>query len=308
MFMARRRSSVRCDSKSLLSFRFWLCGTAALLLAACSTGLKIGYSYADTLLLYTIDGYVGLTPEQEQLVKERSAALMTWHRSTQLRDYAQFIQETRRKLDGPITASDVLAFNREVNARLAALGERAAPELAQLAITLTPDQLARMERKLANDSSKARRELVQFAGKETLDERVRKIGERADYWFGSVNREQLQIVRNTLERRPDMSAWWIDERDRRQRELLSVLQRIQSERPGQATAASWLRAYFAQLQAPADPERKRAMEQFRANNAELVAQLINAATPDQRAMLSRRLSSFADEFAALAAERGGGAG
>lgn len=299
---------MRCDSKSLLSLRFWLSAAAALLLAACSTGLKIGYSYADTLLLYTIDGYVGLTPEQEQLVKERSAALMAWHRSTQLRDYAQFVQETRRKLDGPVTASDVLTFNREVNARLAALGERAAPELAQLAITLTPDQLTRIERKLTSDSSKARRELVQFAGKETLDERVRKIGERADYWFGSVNREQLQIVRNTLERRPDMSAWWIDERERRQRELLTVLQRIQSERPGEVTATRWLRAYFAQLQAPEDAERKRAIEQFRANNAELIAQLINAATPEQRAALSRRLSSFADEFAALAAERGGGPG
>jgi hypothetical protein len=308
MFMARRRSSVRCDSKSLRSFRFWLGAVAALLLAACSTGLKIGYSYADTLLLYTIDGYVGLTPEQEQLVKERSAALMAWHRSTQLRDYAQFVQETRRKLDGPVTASDVLTFNREVNARLAALGERAAPELAQLAITLTPDQLARIERKLTSDSSKARRELVQFAGKETLDERVRKIGERADYWFGSVNRDQLQIVRNTLERRPDMSAWWIDERERRQRELLTVLQRIQSERPGEAAATRWLRAYFAQLQAPEDTERKRAIEQFRANNAELIAQLINAATPEQRAALSRRLSSFAEEFAALASERSGPAG
>lgn len=299
---------MRCNSKSPLpSFRLWLAATAVLL-AACGTGLKIGYSYADTLLLYTIDGYVGLTPEQEQLVKERSAGIMSWHRSTQLRDYAQFIQETRRKLDGPVTAGDVLAFNREVNSRLAALGERAAPDLAQLAITLTPDQLARLERKLSSETSKARRELVQFAGKETLDERVRKIGERIDYWFGSVTREQLQLVRDTLERRPNMSAWWIDERERRQRELMAVLQRIQAERPGEATATSWLRAYFAQLHAPADPERKRAIEQFRAANAELVAQLINAATAEQRAALSRRLDSFADEFAALASERGGRAG
>jgi len=281
---------------------------AALLLAACGTGLKIGYSYADTLLLYTIDGYVGLTPEQEQLVKERSAALMAWHRSTQVRDYAQFIQDARRKLDGPITADDVVAFNREVNVRLAALGERAAPDLAQLAITLSSEQLARLERKLASESSKARRDLLQFAGKETVEERVRKVAERADYWFGSMTREQLQIIRNTLERRPDMSMWWIEERERRQRELVAVLQRIQSERPGEAAATRWLRAYFAQLQAPAEPERRRAMEQFRANNAEMVSQLINAATPEQRATLSRRLGSFADEFSALASERGGGAG
>ena len=42
--------------------------------------------------------------EQEQLVKERAGALVAWHRSTQLRDYAQLIETTRRKLDGPVTA------------------------------------------------------------------------------------------------------------------------------------------------------------------------------------------------------------
>jgi hypothetical protein len=95
----------------------------------------------------------------------------------------------------------------------------------------------------------------------------------------------------------------MDERERRQRELVSVLQRIQSEQPGEATATAWLRAYFAQLQSPADPERRRTIEEFRAGNAELVARLINAATADQKAALSRKLGSYAEDFVALASER-----
>ncbi len=234
------------------------------------------------LLLYTINGYVGLTPEQEQLVKERSATLLAWHRSTQLRDYAELLETSRRKLAGPVAATDVLEFNHAVNARLAALGERAAPDLAQLALTLTPEQLARLERKLDSDNSKARRELVQFAGKETLDERVKKYADRADFWFGSVSREQLELIRSSLARRPDNAAWWIDERERRQHELLSVLQRIQRERPGEAAATAWLRDYFMQLQNPPDPERRRAMEQFRATNAQLVAELSTPRRPSRR--------------------------
>ena len=294
---------MRRDSKSFAVLWAWLLLAAAAALSACSTGVRLGYEYADTLLLYTIDGYVGLTPEQEQLVKERSAALVAWHRSTQLRDYAELLETTRRKLAGPVSAADVLEFNHAVNARLAALGERAAPDLAQLALTLTPEQLARLERKLASDNSKARRELVQFAGKEAFDERVKKYAARADFWFGSVSREQVEIVRSALAQRPDNAAWWIEERERRQRELLRVLQRIQRERPGEAAATAWLRDYFMQLQNPPDPERGRAMEQFRATNAQLVAQLINAATPEQKAALSRRLAGFAEDFTALASER-----
>jgi hypothetical protein len=305
MFIVRRRFRLRSDSKSpLVSAGRWLLLAVALCLSACSTGVRLGYNYAETLVAYSLDGYVGLTDEQQQLVKERATALVAWHRSTQLRDYAQLIESTRRKLDGPVSASDVLAFNQAINARLAALGERAAPDLAHLALTLSPDQIARMQRKLANDNSKARRELVQFAGKESLDERVKKYAERADYWFGSLSREQLELVRASLAQRPDNAGWWIEERERRQRELLAVLQKIQAERPSETTATQWLRTYFAQLQSPPDPERRRGIEQFRAGNAELIAQLLNSATPEQKAALSAKLGSFAGDFVALAAERG----
>jgi hypothetical protein len=68
---------VRRDSKSFAVVRIWLLAAAAVILSACSTGVRLGYGHADTVLLYTINGYVGLTPEQEQLVKERSAALLS---------------------------------------------------------------------------------------------------------------------------------------------------------------------------------------------------------------------------------------
>ena len=294
---------MRIDSKSpLASLRRWLL-LAALLLASCSAGVRLGYNNADTLLVYTIDGYIGLSPEQEQLVKERAGTLIAWHRATQLRDYAQLVETTRRRLDGPVTAADVLAFSDAINARLAAVGARAAPDLAQLALTLTPEQIARMQRKLASDNAKARRELVQLAGKETLDDRARRYAERADFWFGSLTREQMEVVRASLAKRPDGAGWWLDERERRQRELIALVQRIQAERPSEEVATGWLRAYFAQLQLPADAERRARVIEFRAVNAELVAQLVNAATPEQKAKLSNRLASFAQDFVALASEK-----
>jgi hypothetical protein len=276
---------------------------AACALAACSTGVKLGYNNADTLLIYTLDGYVGLSSEQDALVRDRAGALLAWHRTTQLRETAQLFENARAKLAGPVTAADVLRFNAAINAQIAAVGEKAAPDIAQLALTLTPEQLTRIERKLATDSSKARRELVQFAGKESLEQRVQKYSERAEFWFGRLSPEQLAIVRDSLAKRPSNAAWWQDERERRQRELVALLQRIRNERPPEATAAIWLRAYFAALQAPPEPARRAAIEEFRQNNAELVAQLFNAATAEQKAQLARRLGGFADDLAALAGDR-----
>lgn len=283
-----------------------LLGLAALALAACSTGMRLGYNNADTLLLYSLGGYVSLTPEQEALVKERAGALVGWHRSTQLRDYAQFIEQARGKLAaGPVSAQEVLAFNEAINARMALIGERAAPDVARLALTLSPEQVERLQRRFADDAAKARREAVKSTDNGSPDERARKYVERAEYWFGSVTPAQRALLREELQRRPDGNAGWRAERERRQQELLRLLRRMQDERPDEATATAWVRRYFAQLREPPDAERRRELLALRTANAELIAQLVNSATPEQRATLSQRLAGFAEDFTALAAGRGG---
>lgn len=280
----------------------WLGLVLVLLLGACSA-IRIGYNNADSLIVYSLDDYLDLSSEQSSLARQRVSALMAWHRSTQLRDYALTIDAARAKLAGPVTASEVLAFNEAINSKLAALGDRAAPELAQLALTLTTAQLDRLGRKLTTDTSKARRELVRFAGKESLDDRVKKSAERVDDWFGSITPAQREMLRVALAEQPAAGEWWIAERERRQRELLAVLRRIQTEQPSVAVAATWLRDYFTELRSSPDPQRRAKTAEFRRSNAELIANLINSATPEQRAHMSAKLASYAEDFSALAEAR-----
>lgn len=280
--------------------RFLLLSTT-LLVAACSS-VKLGYNNADTLLVYSLDSYFDLDDRQQELASERVRALLGWHRSTQLAGYAQLLTDAQRTLHGRVTADDIGALQQQMNARLAALGERAAPDLAALALTLAPRQIERFAGKLANDSSKARRELVHFAGaRETLDARIDRYTERAATWFGSVNEEQARILRAAAAARAE--DWWLDERVRRQREMVQLLQRIHEDQPPAGEAAQRVREFFAQLAEPRDPARRAALAEYRRANAELLARVINAATPDQRAVLTRKLRGYAEDFTALAAAR-----
>lgn len=291
-----------------------LLAVAAVALAACSAGMRLGYNNADTLLLFSAGRYVSLTSEQEALVRERTSALLAWHRTTQLRDYAQLVDDARRKLAGPVTPQDVLAFNDAVNARLARVGERAAPDLAQLALTLTPEQVGQLQRKFSEDAAKEQRDGERAAARPVAartdardpraEERLSKLLERTADWFGSVTPEQRALLQAAAARSVDDQAGWSAERARRQQALLRLLKRIRAERPDEATATAWTRAYLAQLSAPADAERRAQVQAMRAANAELLAGLINIATPEQRAVLSRKLAGFAEDFSALAAARG----
>ena len=286
--------------------RRFLLLSATLLLAACSQ-VKLGYDHADTLLAYSLDSYLDLDDEQQRLARERIGALHRWHRATQLPGYVQLLNDAQKKVAGPVTSADVREFNAGVNRSLAAIGEQAAPDLARLALTLKPAQVDHLAGKLARDTSKARRELVGFAGAESVEQRAERYADRAEDWFGTVSRSQRELIRASLARRPDAQEAWMQERERRQRELVAVIARIRAEQPPPETATAWLREYFAQLAEPRDPERRARLALMRESNAELVAKLINSATPAQRAVLAKKLRGYAADLDALAAKAGGAA-
>lgn len=281
--------------------RRFVLASVSLLLTACSS-LQLGYNNADTLLAHSLDSYLALDDEQQQLARERIGALHRWHRSTQLGGYAQLLADAQRKVAGPVSATDVREFGAAMNRQLAAIGEQAAADLARLALTLQPAQIERLDEKLARDASKARRELVRSTGAESLDQRVDRYVERAQEWFGTLSAAQRQLIRESFAQRPDAQESWVQERERRSRDLVAVLSRIRAERPPLDTAAGWLRDYFAQLDEPRQPERRAHRARQRQDHAELLAQLVNSASLAQRAALVKRLRGHAADFNALAAQ------
>jgi len=279
--------------------RRFVLASVALLAAACSQ-LQLGYNNADTVIAYSLDSYLDLDDEQERLARSSIAALHRWHRATQLPGYVQLLDEAQKKVAGPVTPADVREFNAGMRRALMAIGEQAAPDLARLALTLKPAQVDRLAERLARDTSKARRELVRFAGPESLEQRVERYVEQAEDWFGTLTPAQRATIRASLERRPEAQEAWMRERESRQRELVAVMARIRAEQPPLATATAWLREYFAQLAEPRDPQRRARLATYREENAELVAQLVNSATPAQRAALAKRLRSYAADLSTLA--------
>ncbi len=263
--------------------------------------MRLGYNNADTLALIQLDSYLDLTPDQEQTVKERINTLLAWHRSTQLRDYATFIDKARAKITGQVTTADVIEFNQQLNARMLTAGDKAAPDIAHLALTLTPEQIDRAAKKIANDANKARREFVR-AEKDSGTERTKKYAERAESWFGKLTDEQREIIGKSLGSRPTDATWWIDERERRQREFVALLRKVQADRPSEEVAARWFRTYFSHLNVAPDAERRARAESYRRGSAELIAQLINRATPEQRAALDKKLNDYAQDFKSLAGQ------
>jgi len=282
-----------------------------LAVAACSS-LRLGYNNADTLALYSLDRYFDLDDAQESLARERMRALIDWHRSTQLADYAQLLDAMQRRLDvsasSPLTADEVLALQAQMSERLLTLGRQVAPDLALLARSLSAEQMAYFTAKLAADNAKLRKEREQAAqrGSSSAEEmnagRIKRSLERARDWLGPLTREQEALIREAALRRPDGEQRWLDERERRQRMLVAVLDRLRSSQITPAARAALITDYFSELAEPAQPERRAAVAAMRESNAQLISRLLNSATPAQKAQLIDRLRGYAEDFTVLASQ------
>ncbi|MRX07009.1 hypothetical protein GJ697_04075 [Pseudoduganella sp. FT25W] len=272
-------------------------------LAACSS-LRLAYNNGDTLLYWWIDGYVDLTSDQKSVVKEDIDKLFHWHRKTQLNDYAQILQTAQRQLAAGVTQADLQTDFDEIKKRTEALLLKATPELAELARSLQPDQIATLERKFAANNAEFRKKNMRGDREAQQTFRYKKSMEQFELWFGSFSSEQEAQIRKASDARPLDNNIWLDERMRRQNNILAAVRRVQSEKLGkeatQALIQGLIKDGFQRLETS---ERKAFFDSYEDANLKLVLTVIQLATPAQKAHAQRRMQGWIDDFRSLAADQ-----
>ena len=275
----------------------------ALLLAACSS-LRLAYNNGDTLLYWWLDAYVDFDSEQKAEVKQDIDNLFRWHRKTQLQDYAQVLQHAQQQLKGNPTQADLLADYQDVRRRTQALLVKAAPDIAELALSLKPEQLEQMEKKFTKNNAKFRRENMRGDAEEQNKFRYKKSMEQFELWFGGFSREQEAVIRRASDARPLDNALWLDERIRRQRNILSLARRIMQEKPSKEVAVGWITDLIRQSFERMDQgERKAFFDAYTNSTVELVHTVIRIATPEQKEHAQKRMAGWIKDFNVLAAEQ-----
>jgi hypothetical protein len=274
----------------------------ALLLAACSS-LRLAYNNGDTLLYWWLDAYVDFDSEQKSDVKEDINNLFRWHRKTQLQDYVQVLQHAQGQLKGNVTQADLLADYQDVRRRTQALLTKAAPDIADLALSLKPEQLELMEKKFAKNNDKFRRENMRGDAEQQNKYRYKKSMEQFELWFGSFSREQEETIRRASDARPLDNALWLDERLRRQRGILNLARKIMQEKPSRDVAVGWINELIKQSFERMDQgERKPFFDNYTNSTVGLVHTVIRISTPEQKAHAQKRMQGWVNDFNALAAE------
>ncbi|NYE62543.1 Skp family chaperone for outer membrane proteins [Duganella sp. 1224] len=272
-------------------------------LAACSS-LRLAYNNGDTLLYWWIDGYVDLTSDQKEWVKDDIDRLFQWHRKTQLQDYVQILQTAQRQLAAGPTQADLQNDFDEIKKRTEALLLKATPELAELARSLQPDQIATLERKFAANNADFRKKNMRGDRDAQQRFRFKKSMEQFELWFGDFTSEQEAAIRKASDARPLNNEIWLDERIRRQNNILAAVRKVQSEKLGKEATQTVIQGLIKDgFQRLETSDRKPFFDSYEEANLQFVLTVINLTTQQQKAHAQRRMQGWIDDFRALAANQ-----
>jgi hypothetical protein len=274
----------------------------AILLAACSS-LRLAYNNADTLLYWWLDAYVDFDSSQKAEVKQDIDEFFRWHRKTQLQDYVHMLQKAQRQLHANPTPADLMADYIDIRDRTEALLLRSAPEIAEIALSLKPEQLATMEKKFAKNNADFRKKNMKGDAQEQNKFRFKKSMEQFELWFGDFSSEQEAIIRKASDARPLDNALWLDERMRRQLKIINLARRIMNEQPSKQVATQWveelIRSGFDRF---GISERKTFFDSYTHSTVDLIHTVVRIATPKQKEHAHKRMAGWIKDLNTLAGQ------
>lgn len=282
----------------LRSFRL---AVALILLAAafagCMSMVGLGYGHAESVAAWKADQYFDLDGLQKDVFGARFSRLYAWHRFEQLPDYVHFLEDARNRVRNGLAPRDVEWFVEGMRTRYRTLVKRASPDAAELLATLRPEQIENLQRRWRHDNDKfADEHRLRGSLEDRRRARAKRIIGQVRNWTGSLTGEQEARIRALSDALPDIDRLRHEDRVRRQREFVQILELRRGDREKfTARLAHWL----ANWEEGRNPEYVRLADENWEQRIELYLAIDRMLTPEQRNNVLTRLRSHIGEFARL---------
>jgi len=264
---------------------------ALLALAGCSA-TQLVYDNGATLLRWRATSYLDVHGAQAKDLDRRIEKFLAWHRAVALPQYAQLAQACARRVERGVTRADLDWGYDALRAQLDEGLRAAARELAPMMDGLTPEQIAHLEQRIAEDNEKFAEEHLEGDEATRRARRMQQNLTRLEEWIGTLSAAQRAAVRRYSETAPLTGALRARDRRRRQAELLTILRTHSAQRRLADWAAGWDQGRTPEYAAASRAQREAFFDMLVALDRTLSA--------EQRAAIAARFRKYAQEFTQLA--------
>ena len=197
---------------------------ALLFLTGCSSTTFV-YNRIDFLLPWYLSSYVDFTSEQKQSLNARLIPFFKWHRTQELPKYVEIMNSLEGLLDNEVKAEDIALITQDVENSWYRTEHQILLWLTPLAKDLSDEQIKQfltvMERKTIENENKYLKRNDQIYQKDVVNRFRKNLGR----FMGSLNKDQLDLLRAASENMYRSDNDWIENRKTLIENLTSILQR-----------------------------------------------------------------------------------
>jgi hypothetical protein len=158
---------------------------------------------------------------------------------------------------------------------------------------LTPEQVAQIERRLAEENRKFERDFLRGSERDRRRKRAKFVTDRLEDWVGKLSQAQTERVREYAERMPLIDELRDRDRKRLQREVLALIRARRAREKLPDLLGSWERGR--------EPAYVKALEGWRGHYFALLMDIDRTLSAEQRSRAQRQMRRYAEDFEALAA-------
>ncbi|OLF55359.1 DUF6279 family lipoprotein [Pseudomonas chlororaphis] len=266
----------------------------SLVLTAC-TRVGLAYRNLDVLIPWTLSDYLEMNREQKGWFNERLKEHLSWHCSTQLPGYLDWLDRLQLMVENnQVNDAALQERTREAKQAIAQTARAIAPSAVELLRGLDEQQVADMKAAFAKDLRERQDKYL----KPSLEQQIRLRGERMDKrlttWLGPLSADQARRVADWSRSLGEQNRLWIANRANWQAQFSAALEQRQSGDFGPR-----IERLLVDRESLWTPAYRQAFAHNEQAARSLLVDLIAASTPAQREHLRDKIQNVRNEFAAL---------
>ena len=265
--------------------------TLSLALGACSR-VGLAYRNLDVIIPWTLNDYLNMNGEQKDWFDERLKDHLSWHCTTQLPGYLDWLDRLQAMVEtNDVTDAALQARTQEAKQAIAQTAREITPSAIELLQGLDDKQVAEMNEAFAKDQRKRQEDYLEPSLDEQIKERSQRMEKRLDDWLGPLSPSQQQRVAAWSTALGDQNTQWITNRAHWQKQFsAAVAQRKSPEVPQR------IETLLVNRESLWTPAYRQAFANTEAQARALFVDLMAESTPEQRQRLLKKIEGVRKDF------------
>ncbi|POA32536.1 MULTISPECIES: DUF6279 family lipoprotein [unclassified Pseudomonas] len=268
--------------------------TLCLSLPACNR-VSLAYRNLDIIIPWTLNDYLDMNSEQKGWLSERLKEHLSWHCSTQIPGYVDWLDRLQQMVEtNQVTDAALQARILEAKQAIAQTAREITPSAVELLQGLNDQQVNEMKQAFAKDQRVHQEKYLKAPLAQQVKHRIERMDKRLGDWLGPLNTIQAQRVVAWANALGEQNQQWIANRAHWQALFSAAVEQRHS-----SDFAQRIETLLVDRETLWTPAYRQAYSNTEAQARSLIVDLMADSTADQRQHLLKKIDKMRNDFSAL---------